>query len=333
MNDAKEKLEAHNRKVSAKVNSVLSTYDDSYLQKVAEELLKLNGTGYKIFLLADQVDTWIQLGVHTSANLHHIMSQQEKEQKGGQNPLDNQNDKMEQPPSSKRGDTLEAEQIQIMMDDANNNASETRMTFKKLFKHTSGTRAHAVHQTSKASIANGLDMKDCVALPSGISLEEWISVHVIDFYNEIGVLYDMLSEVCTKERCPEMTAGPCYSYLWADNDKYKAPTSVSAPDYVHYLMEWVSAQIDDEKLFSINFENSTDIPESLIPCSKVILKRMFRVYAHIYHSHIDDFMDLKADEHLNFSFKRFIYFVLEYDLVHSKELNALRRTICKITEC
>lgn len=43
--------------------------------------------------------------------------------------------------------------------------------------------------------------------------------------------------------------------------------------------------------------------------AKTILKRLFRVYAHIYHQHFDSVMQLQEEAHLNTSFKHFIFFV------------------------
>lgn len=45
-----------------------------------------------------------------------------------------------------------------------------------------------------------------------------------------------------------MTAGNKYEYRWADGVKVKRPIECSAPDYVHYLMDWVERQLDDENV-------------------------------------------------------------------------------------
>jgi len=50
------------------------------------------------------------------------------------------------------------------------------------------------------------------------------------------------------------------------------------------------------------------------------MKRLFRVYAHIYLEHFKHIEQLQAEAHLNTSFKHFIYFVQEHDLVPEKEL-------------
>lgn len=43
-----------------------------------------------------------------------------------------------------------------------------------------------------------------------------------------------------------------------------------------------------------------------------IFKRLFRVYAHIYHAHFPKIVSLGEEAHLNTSFKHFIFFVLEF---------------------
>ena len=40
-----------------------------------------------------------------------------------------------------------------------------------------------------------------------------------------------------------------YDYYWADGDKYKKPTSVSARQYVQLLMDWTDNIINDEEIF------------------------------------------------------------------------------------
>jgi MOB kinase activator 1 len=43
---------------------------------------------------------------------------------------------------------------------------------------------------------------------------------------------------------------------------------------------------------------------------KTIFKRLFRVYAHIYHSHFQTIVRLKEEAHLNTCFKHFAMFTL-----------------------
>lgn len=74
-------------------------------------------------------------------------------------------------------------------------------------------------------------------------------VPAVDFFNQINMLYGTITEFCTEESCPIMSAGPKYEYHWADGLTVKKPIKCSAPKYIDYLMTWVQDQLDDETLF------------------------------------------------------------------------------------
>lgn len=105
-------------------------------------------------------------------------------------------------------------------------------------------------------------------------------------------------------------------------------------------MDWIEAQLDDESIFPqklgmLSFfqivrsgpyvfpifigetmqSNSSYfvVPGSPFPANfqdvvKTIFKRLFRVYAHIYHSHFQKIVSLKEEAHLNTCFKHFVLF-------------------------
>ena len=119
---------------------------------------------------------------------------------------------------------------------------------------------------------------------------------------------------------------------------------MSAPKYVEYLMDWIESQLDDETIFpqrlgmfdvliklvgqlaefsGLLFANNMHHSTILINCCiaigapfptnfrdvvKTIFKRLFRVYAHIYHSHFQKIVSLKEEAHLNTCFKHFVLF-------------------------
>ena len=74
-------------------------------------------------------------------------------------------------------------------------------------------------------------MRGAVKLPPGESEDEWLAMHVVDFYNETSLLYSTILDDCTDDRCPIMNASKKYSYLWADK-RHKRPMKVTAPQYV-----------------------------------------------------------------------------------------------------
>lgn len=153
-------------------------------------------------------------------------------------------------------------------------------------------------------------MNVAVELPEGEDLNEWLAINTIEFFNEISLLYGCITELCTSESCPKMSAGPKYEYLWADNMCVTKPVNVSAGEYINYLMTWVEDQIANEKTFPC--KHGVPFPLKFREIIKVIFKRLFRVYAHIYHSHFNHIMALEAEPHLNTSFKHFIYFIDEF---------------------
>lgn len=166
-------------------------------------------------------------------------------------------------------------------------------------------------------------------LPEGEDLNEWVAVNTVDFFNQINMLYGTVTEFCTEGSCAVMSAGPKYEYHWADGQTVKKPIKCSAPKYIDYLMTWVQDQLDDEALFPSKI--GVPFPKNFFSIAKTILKRLFRVYAHIYHQHFSEVVQLGEEAHLNTSFKHFIFFVQEFGLIDRRELVPLQELIEKLT--
>ena len=65
---------------------------------------------------------------------------------------------------------------------------------------------------------------------------------------------------------------------------------------------------------------------------KNICKRLFRVFAHMYHSHFHTMCSLGEEAHLNTCFKHFIFFVQTFDLIDKRELAPLQELISSIND-
>ena len=209
---------------------------------------------------------------------------------------------------------------------------DVRKTLRPKKRHRKGTRRYMLHQRIKATLGKAKGISDwahIVKLPDNESLDEWIAVHTIDFYNEISLLYGTISDVCTPFSCPCMSAGTRFTYLWADGVTVKKPIKVPAADYVNYLMEWVDNQLSNEDIFPV--AAGKEFPSDFQKSARVIFKRLFRVYAHMYHSHFNEFAALRCEAHLNTCFKRFTFFILEFGMVGAKELAPLKELIQTIT--
>ncbi|KAG1665996.1 hypothetical protein FOA52_010094 [Chlamydomonas sp. UWO 241] len=126
-----------------------------------------------------------------------------------------------------------------------------------------------------------------------------------------------------------MSAGGKYEYLWADGVKVKKPIRVSAPEYVNKLFDWIEEQIDDPHVFPQQL--GQPFPPNFMDVTRTIHKRLFRVYAHIYHSHFKQVQELDELAHLNTCFKHFLFFILHYRTVDDKELAPLQELIDQFT--
>jgi MOB kinase activator 1 len=56
------------------------------------------------------------------------------------------------------------------------------------------------------------------------------------------------------------------------------------------------------------FAAGAPFPSNFHEVVKTIFKRLFRVYAHIYHTHFQKIVSLKEEAHLNTCFKHFVLF-------------------------
>lgn len=104
--------------------------------------------------------------------------------------------------------------------------------------------------------------------------------------------------------------------MWTDQDR-KAQ-HVSASQYIDYVMTWLNAQLSDESAFPTRA--GQEFSKDFVQLIKLAFKRMFRVLAHIYHSHYEKIVALQVEAHLNTLFVHFVCFALEFDLVEKKEL-------------
>lgn len=197
---------------------------------------------------------------------------------------------------------------------------DSKKTFRPRKKHKEGTERHALSRFAESLVQSG-DLAKSVRLPQHADKCHWLSVHTVDFYNIVNMLYGSVTEFCTRESCPVMNAGPKYEYLWKDGAKYPTPTRVSAPEYVHLLMTWIESQIGDERLFPS--EDRNPYPTQFLSVVRNIIRRLFRVFAHIYHSHFSRIRELKEESHLNTALKHFVLFVWEFDLMDEQEIEPM----------
>jgi MOB kinase activator 1 len=84
------------------------------------------------------------------------------------------------------------------------------------------------------------------------------------------------------------------------------------------VLTWVDGLINDEAVFPTSTE--ARYPRDFEKTMKGVFKRLFRVFAILYTHHYQRMEGMGAVAHLNTTFKHFMFFVFEFDLVPTAEL-------------
>ena len=71
----------------------------------------------------------------------------------------------------------------------------------------------------------------------------------------------------------------------------------------------------------------SEFPKDFINTVKSIFKQLFRVIAHIYHSHFDKILHFSGEGHLNTLTAHFLAFSREFELLDKKELTPLQELL------
>lgn len=122
-----------------------------------------------------------------------------------------------------------------------------------------------------------------------------------------------------------MTAGGSFKYYWQDNEKYKKPTSLSARRYITKVMDMVEGYINDPHVFPE--DDNVPFPSEFKQIAGNIMRRLFRVYAHMYWHHIKEIKKADLEPVFNTSFKHFTLFAKEYQLIPEEQFEPMLRVI------
>ncbi|XP_004343608.2 HCCA2 protein [Capsaspora owczarzaki ATCC 30864] len=174
---------------------------------------------------------------------------------------------------------------------------------------------------STETIVTG-DLQSVVMLPDGEDLNEWLAVSLLSFFNNINMYYSVVSELCTAQTCPSMTANKT-EYQWTDDRGRR--TKVPAPQYVDIVTTYIQKQLTDENVFPTKF--GSQFPKDFQAIVRKIFKFLFQVLAHIYHAHSHQVVALGLEAHINTLLIHFILFAQKFKLLEASELAPLQDLI------
>mmetsp|Transcript_16465 Transcript_16465/g.28746 ORF Transcript_16465/g.28746 Transcript_16465/m.28746 type:complete len:223 (+) Transcript_16465:40-708(+) len=204
--------------------------------------------------------------------------------------------------------------------------STGKSTLKPVKSQATDRRATLSNYT-KRTLGSG-NLRAAVKVPEGEDVNEWIAANTVDFYNELSLLYGLAADDAKRFTKPGEGFPPNFEYRWADSATKKA-LRVSSPEYVDYVMTWIEDQIDNEEIFPVS--EAQPFPDDFRDYILDIFKKMFRIFAILYHQHFTVIEDLGAAAHLNTCFKHFMFFMFEFDLApENKEILALEGPVDRL---
>ncbi|GBG26903.1 MOB kinase activator 1A [Hondaea fermentalgiana] len=201
-----------------------------------------------------------------------------------------------------------------------------KKTFKPIKNH--GTlKRQTLSKLTKRTLGSG-NLRAAVECPEDDTLDDWLAANTVDFFNEISLLYGLVVDDAMQFTKPGEGFPPGFEYRWGETNS-KKPIRVSSPEYVDYVMTWVEDQLDNEDIFPTLEEHP--FPSNFLDYIKDIFKRLFRVFAIMYHRHFHVFEELEAQAHLNTCFKHFFFFCIRYELIEDeKDLAVLEGPVARL---
>ncbi|ATY60364.1 kinase activator (Mob2) [Cordyceps militaris] len=193
--------------------------------------------------------------------------------------------------------------------------------------------------------------------PKCVDKGEWVAHQVVEQYRLLSAFVRVVSEldsdntsICNAERCPTMSAGE-HCYTWIDEDEQ--PVRLLAHQYITVIRDWISRKLDDELLFptdplgatanlyphhacQTDLSGNSDenwlgcrsgFPQNFAAACRLICRHMFRIYAHLYWNHFEDFYHLSLEKSLNSCFGSFLMVTVTHDMLQSGDVQPMRDLI------
>lgn len=169
------------------------------------------------------------------------------------------------------------------------------------------------HAAAEETLGTAI-VRRAVRCPHNIPVDEWIMSRFMQIFDEYQHVITIADGICVD--CKQMSAGPGFLFAWADDDDHR-PRPLSAIEYMRELQHYTYTQLTTEKLVK---RNQSGCVPGFRKRLQTILRRMFRVYAHLYLEHYRFLHKHSLVAHLNVYFKHFLFYVSEFDLVSMEEM-------------
>jgi MOB kinase activator 1 len=178
-----------------------------------------------------------------------------------------------------------------------------------------------------------------VELPSGSTEEDWCIINSVDFFNDVSALWGI---VCEEEQDENSSSilnqgigqgfPPGFEYRFP-SEKNGSPKRMSANRYIDSVLSWIEERINRDPLLDGRSPKTQKLKATEFnSIVNKIFTRIFRIYAILYSKHFSQLQRLEIQQHVDASFKNFIFFCFEFDIIQEREFEAIQEIVKELKD-
>ncbi|KCV70164.1 hypothetical protein H696_03623 [Fonticula alba] len=156
-----------------------------------------------------------------------------------------------------------------------------------------------------------VNVQAAVVCPDDVDKNVWIHEHLRYICMQLELLAAKLVDVCTPATCKQMFATPNELYLCATHTR---PKECPAIDYINHLLDSTSALFHNNKYFPSRVTVSQSSADAHFSSTS---RRLYRILAHVYFNHPQDFWNFDPEGVL---LRHFHLLSVEYKLIDPDNL-------------
>lgn len=231
-----------------------------------------------------------------------------------------------------------------------------RLNTSETMKYLERTKENSKKTKMRSSITNSKDRRNVkslyqiIVLPDKpayyvedmedpdelIDVKDWWAENTVDFLNEVQLMFGTLTtgnkgwlEVRRKAVKDVAVGYPRdVQYMWK-LDADTPPKVLPVHDYIHHVLMWCNAQVENEEIFPTDEDNP--FPRNFLNYLQKMFKRMFRIF-HIIYSNPCLHQNKDQEKPLELCFKHFLYFGWKWSLLDTKETDSMKTVTKKLRQ-
>lgn len=168
------------------------------------------------------------------------------------------------------------------------------------------------------------NLRAVIKQPTGKPRCVWLTENIAELANEAAELYSFCFEDAKRFKLPGQGFPQGVEYRWAGKGMQTA-RRMSSPGYVEAVFVWLDGIFADERLCSDTGLKDDTLLE--------VYTKLFRVFAIIYHHHLDVVETLGVDDRLNGAFRCLVFVGLEAATMPSaKDVSVLHGPVDRLRD-